>query len=169
MALLLSYQNQDGGFGEFAGYDSNVLDTALALEAFAIAGEAGQSSLQGAVGFLIQNQSPDGAWRDTLNPDSADTSLFLTAIVLRSLAFYGGIYAISGSITAGQGFLLDTRGSNDLWSEHFLSALSLIGLISTSSDISPLASSVTALRQAQQTNGSWEDGICFERVSGKEI
>ena len=59
---LLDLQNPDGGFGEFGGYGSTVLDTSLALQALKIAGVTDNQIIGGAVAFLIQNQNGDGSF-----------------------------------------------------------------------------------------------------------
>ena len=64
---LLTHQNPNGGFGDFGGFDSSVLDTAFALEAPSIAGVMPGAEVSGAVGFLLNRQQADGGWADGAN------------------------------------------------------------------------------------------------------
>ncbi len=60
---LLSAQNQDGGWGVAAGYQSNPLDTALALLALQpFEATLARGKLAPAAAYLAAQQNPDGGW-----------------------------------------------------------------------------------------------------------
>ncbi len=152
-ALLLN-QNSDGGFGDQAGYASSNLDTAYAAEALAVAGQRASSAAGFAVGFLLTHQQASGGWVDGAN----DPSVFLTAHALRALWYYRNTYqGVPAALTAARTFLLAQRGANNLWAEHFNTALALIALIPALPDLSSVSSSITALQSAQLANGSWDN------------
>jgi len=78
---LLSLQNADGGWGIGAGYQSNVLDSALAVLALAGHG-VNQAVLDKAGQYLIAAQNSDGGWS---NAKSSPSRTSVTATALRAL------------------------------------------------------------------------------------
>jgi hypothetical protein len=78
---LLALQNSDGGWGLSAGYDSDALDTALAIPAL-LAANAGSAAIGRAVQFLLHNQNTDGGWG---NATGAESRTAITATVLQAL------------------------------------------------------------------------------------
>jgi hypothetical protein len=106
LSELLSRQNADGGFGELAGYQSTVFDTALALEAATVAGRIGDGVTGSALTYLLQRQNPDGGWNRLTGSGEID----VTAHVLRALAPLRALNgSIAGAVQAGHAFLLSQR------------------------------------------------------------
>ena len=57
---LIARQNLDGGFGDQAGYASNVLDTAFVLEVLSSSGQVSNSIISAAIQYLQNEQQADG-------------------------------------------------------------------------------------------------------------
>jgi len=76
----------DGGLGDAVDYDRSVLDTALALEALAMASldDISIEELNSSIDFLLRQQHESGGWADNDN----ETSVYVTAIVMRALWHY---------------------------------------------------------------------------------
>ena len=154
VTTLLSYQNQDGGFGELPGYQSTPLDTAFALEALATAGQTANPALGFAVSYVQNQQHADGGWANGENA----SHVYPTALILNALSHYQTTYTLTTAITPAQTCLLD-QATNQAWSETHQSALALIALINTLDDLSPIAGHLSALRALQLANGSWDDAV----------
>jgi hypothetical protein len=80
-AQLVARQNMDGGFGGAAGYASNPLDTALALQALVVSGSSDAAAITRAKLYLISRQDTSGGFGFEGNP----VSVYVTALVSRSL------------------------------------------------------------------------------------
>ncbi len=151
-AELLLHQNADGGFGDFEGYDSSVLDTAFALEAIAESGLQ-PASVANAVSFLLGKQSVEGAWADGSN----ESSVYLSALVMRALWNYKSIFTgVTTALGNAQDYLLSRREVlTGLWPEIHESALALIALVPNVSEFSQVEAIVTDLANQQLPDGSW--------------
>ena len=88
IAQLLTHQNRDNGFGDFTGYDSTVIDTALALEALALSGQPTSQAVGFAISYLLSKQNSDGGWAY----NTSDSSPTVTAITLTALWQYRNIF-----------------------------------------------------------------------------
>lgn len=80
-AELLTHQNADGGYGEFAGYQSTPLDTAFALTALVRAGQFTTTQNLAALNYLIATQGSSGGWSIGAN----EPSIYVTAHALEAL------------------------------------------------------------------------------------
>lgn len=154
---LIDRQNSDGGFGDSAGYDSTVLDTAFALEALSVSEQAPTSSTAAAVYFLIDEQLAEGGWAG----DPNDPTVYLSALAMHALWHYRGVFSgVDSALAQAQDFLLDQRNiGTGLWSETFESALALIAIIPNVNEFSQISSTVTELQNQQQANGSWDNSV----------
>lgn len=157
LTTLLSHQNPDGGFGEKSRYASNVLDTALALEALAIVRHADTTATNKAINYLLSQQNNDGGWSLSTSAGTTSTSgqIYLSALTLSALFHYRHTYSLHTTIEQARTFLLQQRQSTNLWSSTFESALALIAITPTLIDRSGIASSLAALQQQQLANGSY--------------
>ncbi|WP_428739153.1 carboxypeptidase regulatory-like domain-containing protein, partial [Sulfurimonas sp.] len=149
LTKLISYKNQDGGFGELQGYNSTVLDTAFALEVL------DSASAQSSVSYLFSFQQTDGSWRDGKN----EPSVYVTALAMHSLWLHRNTYNVSSILESAKNYLLSQKKSNNLWDENYLSALALIAIAPTYSNNTTLLESVNAFYTLQNTNGSWDDEL----------
>lgn len=153
VAELLQHQNNDGGFGDFEGFDSSVLDTAFALEAIAVSGQQ-PASLANTVAFLLARQTAEGAWADGSN----EPSVYLSALTMRALWHYRTVFSdVTAALADAQNFLLSKRNAaTGLWFETHESALALIALVPNIAEFSQLESILTDLRNQQLNDGSWD-------------
>lgn len=152
---LITYQNTDGGFGSFVGYDSTVLDTAIAIEAFILSEYSDSVVYQNAINFIIDNQLPDGSFRlDLVN----NSSVFITAKVLTSLKYFMFKYPIASQLEEARDFLIEELANNNqLTTWERASALNAI--VPMTSDTSIYANIVSLLSEQQLDNGSWENSV----------
>ena len=151
---LLTHQNSDGGFGDQPGYESSVLDTALALEALASANQATSQSASAAVGYLLYYQQASGVWADGEN----DPSVYLAALSMRALWPYRHVYLqVPAVLTQAQNFLLASRDASGSWGETFNTALALTALIPYLPDLTAVTDSINQLQAAQLANGSFDN------------
>ncbi len=156
---LLGHQHTDGSFGDRPGYDATIFDTALAVEALALAGQTNSTQAGFAVGYLLNQQNADGGWGLSRHAPNDSSSVFVAALTLNALAPYRQVYNIETALSAATDLLLAERGASHDWGETFVSALVLISLVNTLDDLTPVAESLAALRAAQQANGSWADDV----------
>ncbi|MGD8570514.1 MAG: prenyltransferase/squalene oxidase repeat-containing protein, partial [Gammaproteobacteria bacterium] len=100
---LLSRQSLiDGGFGEFPGYQSTVLDTAFALHALAYASTDMSEPIGFAINYLIEHQHSDGSWADGVNVASD----YVTALAMNALLPFRGSHSEAWSaVNSAQSFL----------------------------------------------------------------
>jgi hypothetical protein len=155
IAELLSHQNPDGGFGELAGFDSTILDTAFALEALAAAGQSPTQAAGHGVGYLLDRQRADGGWNGT----GAEPSVYFTTLAMRALWSHRKVFAVAGAVGQAKEYLLAQRNSRHLWAEPHESALALLGILPTLTDSTVLQDSASALRSQQLPVGSWADDV----------
>lgn len=151
---LLTHQNPDGGFGNGPGEGSSILDTAFALNALAAANQPLGPITAGAVGYLLSRQHTSGGYADGENV----ASVYLTAPVYRALSPYRTVYVgVSTALTNAQNYLFAQRDGAGNLSENFQTALALIALIPTATDLAPISNSISALQAAELANGSWDN------------
>jgi sugar lactone lactonase YvrE len=159
---LITHQNANGGFGESAGYDSDPLDTAFALDALSLSGNSNNPAVPLGVGYLLQQQSADGSW---LDPSGASDA-YTTALVARALFSYGAQFPAIASAVANAGiFLISQRNSSGSWGADFLTAQALLTLATASSDLASIQQSATALQSAQLADGSWSEDVYSTALS----
>ena len=166
VAQLLSYQSaEDGGFGEFPGYNSTVLDTAYALEALAIAGKLGTPELAFAVGYIQQHQNANGGWAVQRNlPDAVYTST-----IVRAVALYRAHYNVESSLAAAAHYLLGLQAPDLTWPSTLENASAVLALGPWMSNPSLLNGALTALKHAQATDGSWGQDVFLSALALRAI
>ncbi len=145
-----------GVYGELAGYQGTVLDSARALEALAEAGLRPADTLASTVGWLLAAQGADGSWALPANP--GDT--WVTASVAEALSRYRGDYlGVPEALGAAQAFLLTRRDGTGAWGEDLVTAQVLDGLLPWIADPGLLAPAVEVLRAHQGADGSWGEDV----------
>ena len=149
---LLTFQNEDGGFGEMEGYNSTILDTTYALQACKTLQYSG-TRVERQISYLLSKQNSDGSWHDGKN----EPSLYLTSLAMHSLWLYRNIFNLQDALSSAQTYILSQKNSNNLWDEPYLSALALLAITPMYADNTTLLPSIDALYATQNANGSWEN------------
>lgn len=152
---LLEHQNNDGGFGQRAGYNSSVPGTAFALEALAIAGRESSPAAGPAIGFLQTAQQADGSWRLPNN----GASVYLTAVAMRAVWHYRHRFALDETLAQARDYLLSRRDGTGLWGQTFETALALIAIAPMMIDRSQIDNSLQSLRRQQLVDGSFAGDV----------
>jgi len=142
-----------GNFAEFENYHGTILDTAFALEALYKNGNSGLA-INYAVAHLVEKQQEDGSWKDGNNK----SSIYVTAMALRSLWKFHLIYDVVPNITKAKEYLLSHK-TNGAWKEDYLTAQVLISVLPLLEDTKEVTSAIDLLLTSQKSNGSWEDDI----------
>lgn len=151
VTALLALQNPDGGFGSRFGYQSNALDTAMALLAFKSQQKYKDpsDSVARALAYLASARLPGAAWgvRD-------ESQAYVTALTL--LAGHGWRTANSvGAITlSARDWLLAARSGGN-YGNTLDNAMGLLALSTQTADAAVLQPLVTALLASQGSEGSW--------------
>ena len=159
-AKLLATQNADGGWGVAPGYQSNPLDTALALQALQPYEDtlaAGKLGL--AAAYLAARQNPDGGWGN-LSGGVSRTSVSTTVMqALYSRAQGGEMLAKAKVFLAGRqnpdGGFGDSPSTVHDTANVMLALLSVNGV-----DAIRSADATAYINGSQQVDGSW-DGSAY--------
>lgn len=150
---LLEARNDDGGFGDKAGYDSTAYDTAFALAALARKDDTSYKAGT-AVGYLLSTQSFDGGWQ--LN-GNADTTV--TALTTRVLwHFRHRFSAVPAALQQSMQYLLSQQ-LNSLWASDAQTAQALLAILPISVDPALTENSINALAAQQQSSGAWSEDV----------
>jgi hypothetical protein len=152
LALLRSRQNHDGGFGGAIGYESNPLDTSLAL--LALGAEPAAPAVPAALAYLRTSQAADGSHDVAGRPEP-----YVSALVVGALRLHASRFDVSGLLPGALGFLLAQQQPGGSWGESvFLTAVAYEGLHDFQ-PLEPLASAVRGfLVSRQAADGSWDGG-----------
>lgn len=151
IATLLTLQNDDGGFGGDAGYQSNALDTALALIALDAQRAYGTSadSVSRALAYLAQSRTTGGGWGV-----QEQARRYVTALVLLAGQRWNAAYSV-GSITLPARDWLLTARTGAVYGNALDDALGLLALTTQTTDAATLQPLAAALLAAQGADGSW--------------
>jgi Tol biopolymer transport system component len=155
-SALIAEQNDDGGFGLSGQYQSDALDTALALRALTALGE--RDAARRAADRLLKFSNA-GVW----GADGGDVSLTSEALLALDayIARYGSSSAIDTSLGGAIAWLGTSQQDDGSWSPGGLSvrstALGVAALASSPAPIARVGSGADALLRAQLPDGSWGD------------
>lgn len=154
---LKAHQNDDGGFGSFVGYDSNVLDTTLALQVLAVNKSENLSIARSAVNYLIGKQAGNGSFELYL---SNTASVSLTAIAANALQPYSLEFSGIPEVTNNAAeYLLNNTSMGDDIESNWLIATALLAIIPSVRDSVRYADLISALKSNQLDNGSWNNDV----------
>ncbi|MGM0592897.1 MAG: carboxypeptidase regulatory-like domain-containing protein [Pseudomonadota bacterium] len=156
-SVLAANQGFDGGFGETAGFNATVMDTALALEALSLSGYGDTRVYTAAVAFLADRRAPGGGWgADPKQPASA----YVTAQVLRAIWPLRHHLEVGTLIAEARSFLLSDQGEEGGWNANALeTAAALVALYPTLQDKSSLDEARQRLLGWQHADGSWGQDV----------
>jgi len=150
---LRALQRVDGGFGDRRGYTATVLDTGLALRALAATGATrDDDAVTRATGFLLDRQGADGAWG--LADNGVD--VWPTAIAMRGLQSFRRLPGVDSALMQARDWLLANRAANRGFGAPYRTAAALLAIATTAESKDRYADTVTALREAQAGDGSWQ-------------
>lgn len=156
---LLSYRNQDGGWGTYPDYvNSTIIDTSLSLLALKSANYSDQTVINNATSYLISNQNTDGGFGFY----SGDTSnVYMTALVSWMLQQFPQTTSIATTINKATSYLIAHQNTDGGFgsspSTVYGTAHAYIALISVSTDATVLGNAINYLTSTQLPNGSWND------------
>ena len=151
VASLLVAQNADGGWGLSPTYQSDPLDTALALQALH-ATNAPASVVTNGFAYLSQAELADGGWGATAS------SIYATANVLLAADAWSSQTAnAAGIASSATAWLTNARGMSTDYGDTFDNAWALLALAAQSGASAQLSLLNTALTSAQLADGSWAD------------
>lgn len=153
---LLRHQNSDGGFGDFAGYESTALDTAFALKALAGSSDQFSQTINHALSYLLDKQNVDGGFSLS---DSNESHIYVASLCLSALQQYIFQYNLSDTIALATDYLFASLDASGTWNTHWETASALLAVIPVTADVTRYRDAVTALKNAQGTNGSWGDSV----------
>ncbi len=149
--LISSKQNPDGGWGENAGYNSNPLDTAFALQALSSAGAAHSTTATTAFNYLSKVVQGSGQYE--LNGQDA---LYVTAQVGLAASYWSDRLTTAPMTERIQTWLLSQRNTTTLaYSDTVQNAHALMVHVRLTTDRSVIDPLVTAILNAQSADGSW--------------
>ena len=156
---LTSTQNADGGWGYFGGYESNAMDTGVALHALRPALASNSNTVVKGLQYLISTQNLDGGW-NILSDNSEDIST--TSMIILLLNEYRNIYLLENNINQGITYLKSKQnpdgGFGSSPSTVYETALAFLALVESGTDISTVApQAINYLTSTQLPNGSWND------------
>jgi choice-of-anchor A domain-containing protein len=155
---LLSTQNADGGWGAAAGYSSNPLDTALAVQALLRRATPVDDAVTHAFSWLKSNQNTDGGWGNVAGglsrtTTSAQVLLALQADPQGATAITSVKTFLAGRQNADGGFGDSPSSVHD--TAHVVSAL----MAANATSAVHMDSAVQYLSVQQRANGSWDDSV----------
>ncbi|MBI5101747.1 MAG: hypothetical protein HZB33_07945, partial [Nitrospirae bacterium] len=106
---FILYQNNDGGWGYSAGFESNPYDTAMVLYAFKTSQFHSPNSAAKAVSYLLSKQNTDGSWSVLKDTPGDLAATALTAIALNN---YGDSTLASGPLESGASWIKSKQNSD---------------------------------------------------------
>ena len=151
--FLSAAANPTGGWGLGRGYESDPLDTALALQMFVPADATKH------IGFLVQSQNADGGWgMHAGGPGSIDTTTEILALGSRypTPALVAALNRASTWLAVRQH---PDGGFGDGASTPDETARAILRMVGTNFPRSQLALSLNYLKLTQLADGSWNESV----------
>lgn len=150
---LNQLQNENGGFGSYAGYESDPVSTSWAMRAYS-ASRLNNTVVAKAVNYLVTTINTDKGW----SVDKA-SSLAVTAEVLIALNAFKQYAAVPPVIASARAYLISQKNTDGLWGQDFESALVLSALSYGAPSIAELQASADLLAAKQDANASWSGDV----------
>lgn len=157
VAQVVGTQNSDGGWGSNPYYESNALDTALAIHALLISGASDAEIINPATEYLQLVQRADGGWGNIdSKSDVATTSSVLS--ILTALNQEGNI---DTEIQSGLSYLISIQNADDGFgvSGSTVYEAARVGLVLSDLGLETdaLERSIAYIGRNQLIDGSWEN------------
>jgi len=164
VSLLVSYQNNDGGWGGYKDYGSRPFDTTLALRALQVANYSDNLIIEEAILYLLSQQNADGGWELTKDYES---SIYLTSLALLVLENHRETYNLYSQLYNGAWWLGNQQNQDGGFGKDgstvWETALAYQALISSqlSGVSSQLVNALGYIESSQTEDGSW-NGNAYE-------
>jgi alpha-tubulin suppressor-like RCC1 family protein len=152
---LKSYQNQNGGFGFSAGFDSFVLDTAWALKALVKAGLIKSKEVNNAITWLSFQQQTNGSWSN----DLGQNDVYSSAIAMNALWECQNVYNINNILKQGVDWLLGQRNIDGVWAFTDHTALVLLAVLPALDDLNEIKQAIDYLVSTQNNEKNWDEDV----------
>lgn len=156
--LIAALDTLKGAWGGGEGYETDILDTAVVLQALKAANYADVSVTNKALAYLTTNQNGDGGWGFY---QGGASSVHITAVVSATLQQFPQVSTIASAVGKASAYLLAHQnadgGFGSSESTVYESALAYSALVAVSSNATALANAVNYLSSSQSANGSWND------------
>ncbi len=159
---ILAGQNEDGGWGIAQGYESDILDTVLVLNALADDPDNGITAMQKAASYIIGKQHSNGSWsfgddEDQVVSLTAQAALALSLFQTKTSLTSGGLQTAMRK--AGE-YLLSLREPDKTWGTgedsiagtllSYRAVLNILGPEAAGADIAD-----ASITEIQNADGSW--------------
>lgn len=155
-ALMPAFDQNKGAWGGDEGDDTNILDTALALQALKAANYSDQTTIASALGYLTSTQNPDGGWGFA---EGDDSSIYVTALASRTIQQFPQTTSLSTALNKATGYLLDRQNSDGGFGSPYSTvhetALAYNAVVAVITDVTALGKAVSFLTTNQSADGSW--------------
>ena len=157
--LLPALDPLKGAWGGYDGYETNILDTSLALQALKFANYSDLTVINNALGYLTGSQNADGGWGFVRGSES---NVYMTAVVSSTLQQFPQMSPVATAVGKASSYLLAHQNADGGFggspSTVFETALAYIALVGDGrTQGSPLQNAVNYLTSNQSANGSWND------------
>ncbi|QJR11141.1 Tol-Pal system protein TolB [Usitatibacter rugosus] len=157
---LLAAQNPDGGWGSAAGYGSNPLDTALALQALMRRAQPLDAVAANGFTYLRANQNTDGGWGNVSGGASRSATSAHVLVALQPDVDVAAVQAID----RGRAFLASRQntdgGFGDSPSSIHDTGNVVAALMATNASAGiRLGDAMTYLASSQRVDGSWAGSV----------
>lgn len=154
--ILLSNQNTDGGWGIASKFESDSIDTSLALQALKDVNYSDQTVIQSAINYVLSIQNPDGGWGFYQGDYS---SVYMTALVSMTLQQFPQTTSLATAINKAKSYLITHQnadgGFGSSSSTVYETAYVYMALVEVTTDNTVLGNAVNYLTANQSSDGSW--------------
>ena len=153
LSMLLTMRSLDGGWGIDADGASDVLDTLLAERALRVASALDNTQIPKILGFVVANQNADGGFSFLKGMES---NIYMTSLVLISLAFYQTTYNVATNVDGAVHWVLTHQNADGSFGGSlFETALAYSALIRATRNPQATDAASGYIRSAQRADGSW--------------
>jgi len=157
--ILIENQQLNGGWG-IASYESDILDTVIALQALKGVNNSNQTVIEAALEFLLNSQNPDGGWGfypatcSGCN-DTDNSNLYITSLISSILQQFTQSTPVASAINNATNYITSKQQPNGGWATIFETSAAYMALIGVTTDNFLLGNAITHLLSLQSPDGSW--------------